>query len=117
MTIGTRSEGLRAAGRNSSVLRRARVGKCQWAQLFAVKINETQAPPMRNQAGGQRIVAERAAAEVRRQAADIGKRGDFDAQQIEFGDVGGDNLERDAAEAQHVGWVEPAKPITSIRCN
>ena len=67
---------------------------------------------MRNQAGWQRIVAERAAAEVRRQAADIGKRVDFDAQQIEFGAVGGDNLERDAAEAQkahRVGRVDEGR--------
>jgi hypothetical protein len=66
---------------------------------------------MRNQAGGQRIVAERAATEVRRQAADIGKRIDFDAQQIECGAVGGDHLERDAAEAQkahRVGRVDEA---------
>lgn len=66
---------------------------------------------MRNQAGRQRIVAERAAAEVRRQAADIGERVDFDAQQIEFGAVGGDNLERDAAEAEkahRIGRVDEA---------
>jgi hypothetical protein len=66
---------------------------------------------MRNQAGGQRIVAERAAAEVRRQAADIGERIDFDAQQIECGAVGTNHLERDAAEAQkahRVGRVDEA---------
>lgn len=55
---------------------------------------------MRNHAGRQRIIAERATAEVRGQAADIGKRVDFDAQQVEFGAVGGDHLERDVAKAQ-----------------
>jgi hypothetical protein len=79
---------MRHSGWKFSGLRRAHVGECQRAQLVAVKINEAQAPPMRNQAGRQRIVAERAAAEVRREAADIGKRVDFDAQQIEFGAVG-----------------------------
>src|ERR1700676_23162 len=61
-------------------LRRANVAKCQRAQLFTVKINKTQTTPMRNQACRQRIVAERAATEMRRQAADIGERVDFDAQ-------------------------------------
>src|SRR6202158_2436189 len=83
-----------------SLGRCADVGKCQRAQLFAVKINETQTPPMRDQARRQRIVAERAAAEVWSQAADIGERVDFDAQQIEFCAVGGGHLERDAAEAE-----------------
>src|SRR4029077_4675594 len=89
-----------AHARNSLALRCAELGKCQRAQLFAVKINETQAPPMRNQAGRQRIVAERVATKVRRQATDISERVDFDAQQAELRAVGADHLERDPAEAQ-----------------
>ena len=66
---------------------------------------------MRNQARRQRIVAKRPAAEVRRQAADVGERVDFHAQQIEFCAVGGGHLERDAAEAQktyRIGRVDKA---------
>src|SRR3981189_1104210 len=93
------------------MLRRAHIRKCVRAQVIAVEINKAQAPPMRNQARRQRIVAERAAAEVRRQAADIGERVDFDPQQIEFGAVAGDHFERYAAEAQkahRIGRVDEA---------
>ncbi len=97
----------RAVEGRSSLLRRLHIGKCQRAQLFAVKVDEAQTPPMRNQARRQRVVAERAAAEVRRQAADIGERVDFDAQQMECCAVGGDQFERDAAEAQKAAESSP----------
>src|SRR5260370_11135798 len=92
-------------------LRRAHLAKCQRAQLFAVEINKAQAPTMRNQARRQWIVAERAGAEVRRQAGAVGERLDLDPQQIELCAVGGDHLERDVAEAQkahRIGRVDEA---------
>src|SRR6266700_2288623 len=101
----------RAVEGRSPALRRAHIGECQRAQFFAIKINETQAPPLRHHAGRQRIVAERAAAEMRRQAADIGERVDFDTQQMESCAVGGDHFERDAAKAQkahRIGRVDEA---------
>src|SRR3979411_751683 len=72
------------ASPSSAALRRAQVGKGQRAQLFTVEINKPQPTPMRNQARRQRIVAERSAAEVGREAANISERVDLDEQQIEL---------------------------------
>ena len=99
----------RANGRPA--LRRADIGERQRTQFVAVEIDEAQAAAVRDHARRQRIVAERAAAEMRRQAADIGERVDLDAQEVERGAVGGGEFERDAGqpeEADRISGVDEA---------
>src|SRR5450755_562273 len=79
-----------------------RVG--QRPQASAVEIDKAQPSPPRDKIRRQGIVAEGAAAEMRRQAADIGQRVDLDPQQFQAG-IAGYDLKWNARQAQEAGRV------------
>src|SRR5260363_51745 len=73
-------------------------------QPGAIEIDEAQTTPAGDEVRRQRIVAEGAAAKMRRQASHIGERIDLDTQQLEARTVAQD-LERNAREPQEAGRI------------
>jgi len=86
----------------------AKLGVAQIAQIDTVEIRETQPAALRDEIRRQRIVAEGPAAEMRRQAADIGQRVDLDPEQSQ-GRLADLQLEWHPRQPQEAGGIAGGK--------
>ena len=91
--------------RASGLGKLAHGGESEGARRGAVEIDETEAAALGRHLGGKRVVAERAAAEMGGDAADVGDLIGLDAEEDEAAPVGCLCLEGHAGEAEEAGRV------------
>jgi hypothetical protein len=83
----------------------ARGGEAEMLLLGAVVIDESEAPPMRGQAGRQRVIGDTGAADERHDRADIDQILGLDAEQMQPRAVRCFADERYPGQAQEAGWI------------
>jgi hypothetical protein len=100
---------LRSCG---TVCEGARGGKAETLLLRSVVIDEGKAPPVRGQAGRQRVIGDTGAADERHDRTDIDQILSFDTEQMESRAVCRFANERYPGQAQEAGWIGcPREPF------
>src|SRR6516225_4706990 len=91
--------------RRAGGCKRADFAKVHWPKPASVEIDKTQATPARGDLRRQRVVPERAAAEMRHDPANIGYCLGLHAEEDQADSIRPNDVERDLGEAEEAGRI------------